>query len=154
MITLANLKNTHRKKRVRRRVGRGVGSKRGKTCGRGVKGDKARSGYKRREGHEGGQLPLYRKLPCRGFTNGRFRNTIHSINLAIINEIYRDGETVNLETLRSKGYAPRVAPGGLKILGKGELKKKVSIEAHHFSKSAKEKIEKSAIPFKEIALKK
>ena len=153
MITLNLLKNSHRPTKNVQRVGRGVGSKRGKTCCRGAKGDKARSGYKRRYGHEGGQLPLYRKLPCRGFPGVRFQTEAVAINLSMINTLFKDGDSVNLKSLRQKGYGPRLAPGGLRILGEGELKKKVTIEAHHYSKSAREKLEKSSISFKEIVRK-
>lgn len=153
MITLANLKNTFRPRKKVQRVGRGVGSKRGKTCCRGVKGDKARSGYKRRYGHEGGQLPLYRKLPCRGFPGGRFQSESVVINLSMIDVLFKDGEQVNLQTLRDRGYGPRMAPGGLRILGDGVLKKKVSIQANHYSKTAREKLEKASISFEETVRK-
>ncbi len=145
MITLSSLKNSHRPMKKVRRVGRGTGCKRGKTCGRGGKGDSARSGYKKRYGHEGGQMRLYRKLPVRGFTRGLHLKPTVSINLGQIDALYSDGEVVNLKTLREKGFGPREAPGGLKILSGGELKKKVSIEASHFSKMAKAKLEKSSI---------
>ncbi len=154
MISLSQLKNHSRPKKKVQRVGRGPGSKRGKTSCRGVKGDKARSGYKTRLGQEGGQLPLFRKMPIRGFSHARFRKEVLSINLGLIDEVYKDGETVNYESLRSHGLAPRNIPGGIKILGQGELKKKVTIEAHRFSKSAKEKLEKGGIAFKELALRK
>lgn len=150
MITLSSLKNTHRPKKKVQRVGRGIGSKRGKTCCRGVKGDKARRGYQRRYGYEGGQLPLYRKLPIKGFPNGRFTSEVYAVNLSLINQLYSDGETVNLETLRAKGYAPREVGGGLKILSAGELKKKVTIEAKSYSKQAQEKLEKAQISFKVV----
>ena len=91
MITLHNLKDSHRKSPNVQRVGRGIGSKRGKTCCRGHKGDKSRSGYKRRYGKEGGQLPLYRKLPTRGFSNLGFKEQPFSINLSRIEEIFEDG---------------------------------------------------------------
>jgi large subunit ribosomal protein L15 len=151
MITLSSLANTHRPKKKVQRVGRGIGSKRGKTCCRGVKGDSARRGYKCRFGYEGGQLPLYRKLPVRGFSNGRFTSVVHAINLSLIDQLFKDGETVNLETLREKGYAPREVNGGLKILSKGTLNKKVSIEAHAFSKGAIEKLEAAKVSYKQIA---
>lgn len=152
MITLSTLTNTHRPYKKVQRVGRGAGSKRGKTCGRGVKGYKSRTGYSRRYGHEGGQLPLYRKLPCRGFTNGRFTSEVVAVNLSRIDELFSDGEQVNLGTLRQKGLAPRRAAGGLKILGGGELTKKVTIEAHHFSQTARDKLEKASVSFKQIPL--
>jgi large subunit ribosomal protein L15 len=152
MITLDRLVNTDRPKRKVQRVGRGPGSKRGKTSCRGAKGDKARCGYKRHYGREGGQLALYRKLPCRGFPNGRFRGESYHINFDLINTLFEDGETVSYETLREKGYAPRrAAPGGLKILSRGVLKKKVTIEARAFSEEAKKKLQKQSISFKEIA---
>lgn len=150
MITLAALKNSHRPTKKVRRVGRGTGCKRGKTCGRGGKGDSARSGYKKRYGHEGGQMRLYRKLPVRGFTRGLHLKPSVAINLGQIEELYNDGEVVNLQTLREKGFAPRSVPGGLKILSDGAIKKKVSIEAHHFSKMAKAKLEKSSVSFSVI----
>src|SRR6185436_4473474 len=100
MMTLSQLSNTHRPRKKVQRVGRGVGSKRGKTCCRGGKGDSARRGYKARPGHEGGQLPLYRKLPTKGFPNGRFKSEVHAINLGRLNQLFEDGAVVNLETLR------------------------------------------------------
>lgn len=150
MITLSGLKDTHRPKKKVQRIGRGLGSGRGKTSGRGSKGDKARCGYKRHFGREGGQLPLYRKMPCKGFVNGKFRSTTHAINLQLIDQIYQDGEVVNHETLREKGYAPRLLPGGLKILSHGMITKSISIEARSFSAAAIEKLEKSKTPFKVI----
>lgn len=152
MTDLAKLKNTHRPKKKVQRVGRGPGSNRGKTCSRGAKGDKSRSGYKRHIGREGGQLPLFRKLPIRGFNHGRFEKEGVAINLGLIEKAYNDGETVNYETLRQKGLSPRNIPGGIKILGQGELTKKVTIEAHRFSQSAKQKLEKNGISFTEISL--
>lgn len=151
MITLGSLSDTHRPRKRVQRVGRGLGSKRGKTCTRGVKGDKARRGYKSRDGHEGGQLPLYRKLPTKGFVNGMFKNDVHAINLGRLNQLFKDGDVVNLKTLRARGYAPRDPKGGLKILAQGDLKKKLTIEAHSFSKGALEKLEKAKISFKVLA---
>lgn len=152
MINLAHLSNTHRPTKKRYRVGRGMGSKCGKTCGRGVKGDKARRGYKNHFGQEGGQIPLYKKLPTRGFTNGRFKNEVFAINLGMIDKLYTDGEKVNLETLQQKGYAPRRVPGGLKILSNGELTKKVTVEASFFSQGAEEKLKKNGISFQQVAV--
>ena len=150
MTTLSNLQNTTRPKKKIQRVGRGPGSKRGKTSCRGTKGSKARSGYKTRWPQEGGQLPLFRKMPTRGFTRGRHIKATLSLNLSMIEAAYKDGEVVNFETLRQKGMAPRQLPGGIKILGQGELTKKVTIEAHRFSQSAREKLEKNKIAFKEL----
>ncbi len=150
MITLSQLSNTHRPSKKRYRVGRGMGSKCGKTCGRGVKGDKARRGYKHHFGQEGGQIPLYKKLPTRGFTNGMFKNVVFSINLGMIDRLFSDGETVSLKTLQEKGFAPRRIPGGLKILSTGELTKKVTVHASFFSQTAEEKLKKSGISFQQV----
>lgn len=154
MMTLSQLSNSHRPKKNSRRVGRGMGSKRGKTCGRGSKGDMARCGYRTRPGHEGGQIPLYKKSPTRGFPNTRFKNVVFGINLGMIEKLYSDGETVSLKTLQEKGFAPRRIPGGLKILSGGELKKKVSIQASFFSGAAEEKLKKTGISFQQVPVEK
>ncbi len=152
MITLSTLADSHRPSKKGRRVGRGMGSKRGKTCGRGNKGDKARQGYKQTYGQEGGQLPLYRKLPCRGFVNGMFRSEGYSINLGRLEQFYQDGDVISLKTLQEKGIAPRAVPGGLKILAQGDLTKKVKIEAVSFSALAEEKLTQAGIPFQKVKL--
>lgn len=153
MTDLSKLKNTHRPKEKVQRIGRGMGSGRGKTSCRGGKGDSARTGFVMRIGNEGGRLPLYRKLPTRGFNSERFRirRETYAINLSTIEQLFKDGETVNAQTLREKGYAPRRMAGGLKILGQGDLTKKITIEAHHFSKSAIEKLEKLSISYKVLS---
>ena len=120
------------------RKGRGPGSGNGKTAGKGHKGQNARSGGGVRIGFEGGQLPLYRKLPKRGFTN-HFAKEYAIINVADLNK-FEDGATVNLETLMNAGII-RKPLCGLKVLGNGEITKKVTVEAAIFSASAKEKIE-------------
>jgi large subunit ribosomal protein L15 len=148
MIKLESLKNTHRKSPNVQRVGRGIGSKRGKTSCRGHKGDKSRSGYKRRYGKEGGQLPLYRKLPTRGFSNLGFREPPFSINLDRINALFEDGETVNAQTLIDKGFSARKIANGIKILSVGDLTKKVVIEAASISTNALKKLEEKKIEFK------
>ena len=141
-MKLHELKNTHRKKKKVMRVGRGIGSK-GKTCGRGVKGDKARTGYKRRTGDEGGQLPVFRKVPIRGFSRGRFLKDAFAINLSLVEKYFDDGEVVSLETLRAKHFISKKRSPKLKILGNGELTKGITFEVHSASKSAEEKIEKA-----------
>ena len=150
MITLSNLANTHRPKKKVQRVGRGPGSGRGKTCKRGNKGDKARSGYKQRYGEEGGQKPLYRKLPTRGFVYERFRKDNCELTFQMIEILYNDGEVVNKETLRQKGYLAKKSPKGIKVLATGVLNKKVSIEADAFSKKAQESLMAQSIPFKVV----
>ena len=154
MSTLSTLKNTTRITKNVQRVGRGEGSGRGKTCCRGHKGDKSRSGYKRRYGQEGGQLPLYRKMPRRGFSRGRFVKEGLSINFSLINTLFKDGDVVSVETLRMRGYAPRLLPGGLKILAVGKLEKKVTIEAHAYSANAKKMLEEQKIEHKIVSRKK
>jgi large subunit ribosomal protein L15 len=99
MLSLSSLKNTHRTEQKVQRVGRGNGSKRGKTCCRGSKGDKSRRGYKRRYGHEGGQLPLYRRILQEVSLNAKFKTKIFAMNLSDIEELFEDGEKVNIETL-------------------------------------------------------
>jgi len=121
-----------------KRLGRGVGSGLGKTSGKGHKGAKARSGGGKRPGFEGGQMPLYRRVPKQGFHN------IYRIEYATVNvgrlEIFENGTTVTAETLKEAGLISKVM-GGVKILGNGELTKKLTVEAVKFSDSAKEKIE-------------
>jgi large subunit ribosomal protein L15 len=151
MHSLSQLKNTTRPKKKIQRVGRGVGSKRGKTSCRGGKGDSARQGYKKRFGYEGGQVPLYRKLPIRGFTRGRFVKPSKGIPLSLLETYYQDGETVNIATLREKGLVPRRLPGGIKILSNGDLTKKLKIEAKSFSAAAVEKLEAKGISYKVLA---
>ncbi len=149
MIRLDQLQNTDRPKKKVQRIGRGPGSGRGKTSGRGHKGDCSRSGYRTRLHYEGGQVPLYKKLPCRGFTRGRFVKSIYlSINLEEIDELYANGEVVNAATLREKGLFPKSRYGGIKILSRGELTKNVTIEANSFSSEAKKKLEQRSISYK------
>ena len=148
-MKLSELKNTQLKKRTKR-VGRGPGSKMGKTSCRGHKGDKSRSGYKRRGGKEGGQLPLFQKLPHRGFSNERLKVPVYEINLGRLNEHFDDGEIINKETLMQKGFPMRRMKGGFKVLAGGELTKKVVIEANRFSKNAVVKLEKQGIEFKTV----
>ncbi len=148
MMYLSRLKNSSKKKR-KKRIGRGPGSNKGKTCCRGHKGDKSRSGYKRREGKEGGQLPLYQKLPHRGFSNVRFGKKIFMMNLDRINELFEDGETLSRETLLEKGFPVRRLDG-IKILSNGEIVKKVVILATAFSKMAVRKLEEKGIEFKRV----
>lgn len=119
------------------RRGRGHGSGNGKTAGKGHKGQKARSGATR-PGFEGGQMPLYRRIPKRGFTN-RNSKVIVGINLSAL-EVFENGTTVTVETLIEKGIVKN-PKDGVKILGNGELTKKLDVKADAFSASAKEKIE-------------
>ena len=121
------------------RKGRGAGSGNGKTAGKGHKGQNARSGGGVRPGFEGGQLPLYRKLPKRGFNNFRFGKTYAIINVQSLNK-FNDGEVVDAQALLSAGIIHNVFDG-VKVLGEGEIAKKLTVKAAIFSASAKEKIE-------------
>ena len=121
------------------RKGRGAGSGNGKTAGKGHKGQNARSGGGVRPGFEGGQLPLYRKLPKRGFNNARFAKLYTIVNVDALN-VFEDGAVVDLEALLAKKIV-RKANDGLKVLGNGELTKKLTVKASVFSATAKEKIE-------------
>jgi len=125
---------------TRKRVGRGVGSGLGKTSGRGEKGQKARSGYSRKPGFEGGQLPLYRRLPKRGFSNAQFKTTYAVINLSDLNN-FENGAEVTPEILKDMGIVKN-GLDGIKVLGNGTLEKKLTVKAHKFSNVAKEQIEK------------
>lgn len=122
----------------RKRIGRGPGSGLGKTAGRGHKGWGQRSGASRRPGYEGGQMPIYRRVPKRGFTNARFRTDYTVINVEKLTG-FDDGATVDLEVILAHGLASKVTPL-LKILGKGDLGKRLTVRAQKFSKSAAEKI--------------
>ena len=122
------------------RKGRGVGSGNGKTAGRGHKGQNARTGGGVRPGFEGGQIPLYRRLPKRGFTNSLFKKEYAIINLETLDNLFNDGDAVSMETLLEKGVI-RKELNGLKVLGRGEITKKLTVKAAIFSASAKEKIE-------------
>ena len=121
------------------RKGRGAGSGNGKTAGKGHKGQNARSGGGVRPGFEGGQLPLYRKLPKRGFNNARFGKQYSVINVEALNK-FNDGDVVDSAALLLNGMIDSVNDG-VKILGEGELTKKLTVKAKVFSASAKEKIE-------------
>jgi large subunit ribosomal protein L15 len=124
---------------ARKRVGRGVGSGLGKTSGRGHKGWGQRSGAPRRPGYEGGQMPIYRRVPKRGFTNARFRRDFTIINVDKLNA-FQDGDTVDLAGVLQAGLASQTAPL-LKVLGTGELSRKLVVRAQKFSASARTKIE-------------
>ena len=124
-----------------KRLGRGIGSGLGKTSGKGMKGQNSRSGGGVRLGFEGGQLPLYRRLPKRGFKN--VNHVEYAIvNLKTLNNYYNDGETVNPASLVEKGIINKEFDG-IKVLASGELTKKLTVQAHKFSKSAVSAIEQA-----------
>ena len=132
-----NIGATHSKKRV----GRGSGSGLGKTSGRGQKGQKARSGVSINPVFEGGQSPLYRRLPKRGFKNAKFRTRYTTVNVEELN-VFEDGTVVTPALLKDKGII-RKTLDGVKILGNGKLEKKLTIQANKFSDSALEKIKEA-----------
>jgi len=128
-----------KKRKRRRRVGRGSGSGHGKTSGRGHKGYGSRAGGTSRRGFEGGQMPLFRRIAKRGFNNKAFATRVAIVNVAALDRLFEDKDTVTLESLREKGLA-KGRFDELKILGNGELSTKLTVKAHRFSKSAAEKI--------------
>jgi len=135
--TLSNLKPPRGSRHRKVRVGRGMGSKMGKTAGAGNKGQQSRRGYSRRPGFEGGQMPLHRRLPKRGFS-APFSKTFAVVNIVTLNE-FSAGETVTPELLAERGMV-QASSDGVKILGDGELKVALTVRAHAFSKSAADKI--------------
>ena len=122
-----------------KRLGRGVGSGLGKTSGKGHKGAKARSGGGKRPGFEGGQMPLYRRVPKKGFSNYPFKTIYETVNVERL-EVFEDGAVVTPEALIEKGIIRKVCDG-VKIMGNGDLTKKLTVKAAKFTASAKEKIE-------------
>ena len=149
-ISLNTLKpakgSTHKKKRV----GRGPGSGLGKTAGRGEKGQKSRSGYSRKIGFEGGQMPLHRRLPKRGFTN-IFKKRWVEISLAALDQHFNTDEEITPEVLHERGLIKK-AKHDVVVLGNGEVSKALRVSAHRFTKSAREKIEKAGGAVVEIGV--
>jgi len=136
-VNLSNLRPPRGSRHRKVRVGRGMGSKLGKTAGKGNKGQKSRKGYSRRPGFEGGQMPLHRRIPKRGFHNP-FERDFSVVNVESLNR-FAAGETVTPEALLARGLVRRDRDA-VKILGDGELKVALTVHAHAFSKSALEKI--------------
>ncbi|MDX9703347.1 MAG: 50S ribosomal protein L15 [Candidatus Auribacterota bacterium] len=147
-MKLSDLKNNEGARKSRYRVGRGIGSGNGKTSGRGHKGQKSRSGYSQKIGFEGGQMPLQRRLPKRGFNNYEFKKRFSIINLGQLNSL-EDGTVVTPQYLVENNIIKQYE-GALKVLGEGELDKKIEIHAHKFSQSAIEQLDKKKLTWKEI----
>jgi large subunit ribosomal protein L15 len=147
-FALSNLRPPKGSRHRKVRVGRGIGSKLGKTSGSGNKGQKSRRGYSRRRGFEGGQMPLHRRMPKRGFHN------LFSVEYAVLNlhdlNVFPAGETVTPELLHAHGFVRR-SRDRVKILGDGELTTKIAVHAHAFSASAKDKITKAGGTFEVVA---
>ena len=129
-------------KTAAKRLGRGIGSGLGKTSGKGHKGQKARSGGGVRPGFEGGQMPVVRRIPKRGFNN-RFRKVYSIVNLSALEDKFENGAVVDAEALIVSGILSKIEDAGVKILGNGELTKSLTVKANKFSASAKEAIEKA-----------
>jgi large subunit ribosomal protein L15 len=146
-MELNNLKPKKGSRHAKKRVGRGPGSGHGKTSSRGEKGQKSRSGFSRQIGFEGGQMPLHRRLPKRGFTN-IFKKDYAVVNVSDL-ERFDNGATVDEAALRAAGLV-KGQHDGIKVLGDGELSKKLTVSATKFSKSAKEIIEKAGGSCQEI----
>jgi large subunit ribosomal protein L15 len=146
-MDLSNLKPKKGAKHARKRVGRGPGSGNGKTAGRGEKGQKSRSGYSQRIGFEGGQMPLVRRLPKRGFTN-IFKKEYAIVNVSDL-ERFEAGTTIDEGMLRKAGLI-KGRNDGIKVLGDGTLTKKLVVNAHKFSQSAKKQIEAAGGTCQEI----
>ncbi|MGH9582541.1 MAG: 50S ribosomal protein L15 [Bryobacteraceae bacterium] len=138
-MNLSNLRPPKGQKHKKQRIGQGMGSGRGKYSGRGAKGQKSISGYSKMRGFEGGQMPLHRRLPKRGFTNV-FRKEYAIINIGALEQL--EGDNFTPESLMERGLVKKLN-AGLKVLGNGELTRKISVRAHVYSKSALEKIQKA-----------
>jgi large subunit ribosomal protein L15 len=136
-MDLSNLKPSDNSRFTKKRVGRGQGSGNGKTAGRGHKGAQSRSGYHFKRGFEGGQMPLHRRVPKRGFHNP-FRVEYAVVNLDTLAERFEDGMTITPELLRERGLAPTT--GLIKVLARGDISKRLTVQAHKFSGKAAEKI--------------
>ena len=143
-VNLSNVSPPRGSRHRKVRVGRGMGSKLGKTAGRGNKGQKSRKGYSRRPGFEGGQMPLHRRIPKRGFRNP-FGRELAIVNVESLNA-FAAGEAVNPVVLYQRGMV-RQLRDGIKILGDGDLKVALNVQAHAFSKSAQEKITRAGGTF-------
>lgn len=138
-MNLSGLRPPAGQKKGRKRIGRGMGSGHGKTATRGSKGQHAGTGFSQKRGFEGGQMPIHRRLPKRGFTN-IFKKQFAIVNLGRLEKL--DGDSFGLDRLVELGVVKK-AGDGLKILGAGQLTRKITVEAHQFSKSALEKIQKA-----------
>src|SRR5450830_1888846 len=137
-MNLSQLKPPPGQKHKKRRLGQGMGTGRGKFSGRGAKGAKSISGYSRMRGFEGGQMPLHRRLPKRGFTN-IFKKEWTTVSVEALERMFKAGDTVTLEALKNAGV--KKTNKGVKVLGSGELKKALVVSAHQFTEGAKKKIE-------------
>jgi large subunit ribosomal protein L15 len=141
-MRLHDLKPNRGAVKRRKRIGCGESSGHGKTSGKGHKGQKARAGAGIRPGFEGGQMPLFRRLPKKGFSNAAFKTVYEVVNLSALEKAFEDGAVVNEASLREKGLVNRVCDG-VKILGNGDISRKLTIQVDKVSSAAREKIEKA-----------
>jgi large subunit ribosomal protein L15 len=139
-VKLHELRPAEGSRHTEKRKGRGIGSGLGKTAGKGHKGQKARSGGGKGPYFEGGQTPLQRRMPKRGFTNARFKTEYTEVNLTLLDRFDANAE-ITLETLKAAGIVKQIKNGGIKILGKGEVTKPFTVKVNAISNAAKEKIE-------------
>jgi large subunit ribosomal protein L15 len=138
-MNLSGIKPPKGQVKTKKRIGRGMGSGHGKTATRGSKGQRAGTGFSQKRGFEGGQMPLHRRLPKRGFTN-IFKKQFAIVNLGRLEKL--EGDSFTIDTMLSLGLINKVYDG-VKVLGTGVLTRKITVEAHHFSKSALEKIQQA-----------
>jgi len=148
-MNIQSLKPAENSRFSQKRLGRGIGSGIGKTSGKGHKGQNARSGGGVRVGFEGGQMPLVRKLPRRGFKNADFKKQYSIVNLSELNK-FEENAVVDSVSLIEKGILSKIEEYGVKILGNGKLEKVLTVKANKFSESAKKKIKKAGGTFEEV----
>ena len=139
-MNLADVRAAYVPRKKRKRIGRGPGSGNGKTAGRGMKGQQSRSGGGTPPGFEGGQMPLYRRLPKRGFNNSKFRTVYAIVNVGQLDKAFEDGATVDAAAIRA-AHLINAKTGPVKVLGGGELTKKLTVSVDKLSGSARQKIE-------------
>ena len=147
-MNLTDINKVRLPNKPKRRIGRGRASGQGCTAGKGNKGQKARSGYSRGAAHEGGQLPLFRRIPKRGFNNARYRKEYVPINVGQLEKL--DAEVIDPVVLREAGLVTKVV-SGIKILGDGQLTRAVTVKAHKFSSTARSKIEAAGGKVEELS---
>lgn len=148
-MNIQSLRPAENSRFSKKRLGRGIGSGVGKTSGKGHKGQNARSGGGVRVGFEGGQMPLIRKLPRRGFTNADFRKVYTVVNVSDLNK-FDDKAVVDANALFEKGIVSKIEKYGIKVLGNGKLEKALTVKANKFSETAKKKIQDAQGSFEEV----
>lgn len=148
-MNIQSLKPAENSRFTKKRLGRGIGSGVGKTSGKGHKGQNARSGGGVRVGFEGGQMPLIRKLPRRGFTNAEFKKVYTVVNVSDLNR-FDENSVVDARAIVEKGIVSKIEKYGVKVLGNGKLEKALTVKANKFSETAKKKIQDAQGKFEEV----